>query len=102
MPITVRLEPTLEDALDRYCAAEGVTRSLVVQESLARYLAPSANAADAAPTAPDAVSRNLKAFQQAGLIGCIQRADGDAPRGPADKAAVRAAARARLQRSTAA
>ena len=23
MPITVRLEPTLEDALDRYCAAEG-------------------------------------------------------------------------------
>lgn len=37
-PISVRLEPELETALDEYCARSGVTRSHAVQEGLAQYL----------------------------------------------------------------
>ena len=38
MTLTVRLDPALESALDRHCADRGVSKSLVVQESLAIYL----------------------------------------------------------------
>ncbi len=38
MTLTVRLPGDLEATLDRYCAATGKTRSLVVNESLAAYL----------------------------------------------------------------
>ena len=38
MTLTVRLDDTLEAALERHCAATGATKSVVVQESLARYL----------------------------------------------------------------
>jgi predicted DNA-binding protein len=36
--LSVRLDPELAAALDRHCAQAGVTRSLVVQESVAQYL----------------------------------------------------------------
>ncbi len=36
--LSVRLDPELAAALDRHCAQTGVTRSLVVQESVAQYL----------------------------------------------------------------
>ena len=38
MTLTVRLDHTLESALERYCADTGATKSLVVQQSLAAYL----------------------------------------------------------------
>ena len=38
MTLTVRLDSAVESALERYCAERGVTKSLVVQESLAVYL----------------------------------------------------------------
>jgi hypothetical protein len=37
-PLSVRLEPGLEAALDAYCARAGITRSHAVQEGLAQYL----------------------------------------------------------------
>jgi predicted transcriptional regulator len=76
MTLTVRLDTTIESALASYCAERGVTKSLVVQESLAAYLLDAASAkakANAAAagrgraTAP--VSANYKAFADAGLIG---------------------------------
>jgi predicted DNA-binding protein len=36
--LSVRLDPELAEALDRHCADAGMTRSLVVQESVAQYL----------------------------------------------------------------
>ena len=38
MTLTVRLDDTLESALEQHCASHGVTKSRVVQESLAAYL----------------------------------------------------------------
>lgn len=38
-PLSVRLDPGLEAALDEYCARAGVTRSYAVQEGIAQYLA---------------------------------------------------------------
>lgn len=35
MTLTVRLDDALDSALQRYCLQHGVTKSLVVQESLA-------------------------------------------------------------------
>jgi hypothetical protein len=74
MTLTVRLDTTLESALDSYCAERGVTKSLVVQESLAAYLLDAASAkANAAAAghgrAAAPVSDNYKAFADAGLIG---------------------------------
>jgi predicted transcriptional regulator len=88
MTLTVRLDDTLESALTRYCAERGVTKSLVVQECLAKYLidAPAragrggASRGSAEPTA----SATYRAFADAGLIGCV------AGGGGADKATVRA------------
>lgn len=44
MTLTVRLPGDLEENLDRYCAASGKTKSWVVNESLAAYLASQAPA----------------------------------------------------------
>ncbi|MBC7831735.1 MAG: hypothetical protein H7Y62_06930 [Hyphomicrobium sp.] len=89
MTLTVRLDSTIEDALERHCAERGVTKSLVVQESLAAYLLDTASAkarADAGRPAKSgaSVSANYKAFADAGLIGGVALGRG------ADKAAVRA------------
>jgi predicted transcriptional regulator len=90
MTLTVRLDATLQAALERYCADTGATKSLVVQESLARYLlaeqgqtAGSGGTGTAAQAAAP-VSANYRAFQEAGLIGGVALGQG------ADKAAVRA------------
>ena len=89
MTLTVRLDAATESALERYCAERGVTKSLVVQESLAVYLIARQGASRAEPvegsrSPPPPVSANYKAFADAGLIGCI--ASGRS----ADKAGVRA------------
>ncbi len=82
MTLTVRLDPPLEAALERYCTSTGVTKSLVVQESLARYLvaeqAQQVGRSVVDVTAPAPVSANFLAFQEAGLVGAValgQRAD---------------------------
>lgn len=36
--LSVRLDPALAEALDRYCEASGATRSHVVQQGVAQYL----------------------------------------------------------------
>lgn len=93
MTLTVRLDTTLEAALAHYCTERGVTRSLVVQESLAAYLlaghrAPGAMLAGATGAA---ASANHRAFADAGLIGALATGGGSA-----DKQAVRAQVMARL------
>jgi predicted transcriptional regulator len=94
--LTVRLDNAVESALERHCAERGVTKSAVVQESLAAYLW-----SDGAQskTADDkrALSAVFEAFQQAGLIGA-----GELGGASADKNAVRARAMQRIRRSTAA
>ena len=87
MTLTVRLDTTLEAALDRYCAERGVTRSLVVQESLAAYLLAGNRAPGAASACAAGVgaSANYRAFADAGLIGAVTLGGGSA-----DKQAVRA------------
>jgi hypothetical protein len=89
MTLTVRLDAATESALARYCAERGVTKSLVVQESLAVYLIARQGSSAAEPVEGGKspvrpVSANYKAFADAGLIGCI--ASGQA----ADKAGVHA------------
>lgn len=98
MTLTVRLDDTLASALERYCAATGATKSLVVQESLARYLLADqakvarSRGAGAQPLAT--VSANYKAFADAGFIGA-----GELGGGSADKEAVRARAQQRIRRA---
>lgn len=87
MTLTVRLKPELESALELHCAVRGVTKSLLVQEVLAEYLAkPSRSKAGRVGTAetPAAPSAAYRAFEAAGFIGA-GRSDGR----PADKARVR-------------
>lgn len=94
MTLTVRLDPTLQAALDRYCTERGMTKTLAVQECLAQYLvakAPGVSGKAGAKVAATAASANLRAFADAGLIGAV--AGGSAP---ADKTAVRARVRQRL------
>jgi hypothetical protein len=73
--IARRLDPPLEAALERYCSSTGVTESLVVQESLARYLvaeqAQQVGRCVVDATAPAPVSANFRAFQEAGLVGAV-------------------------------
>lgn len=85
MTLTVRLDTTLESALERYCTERGVTKSLVVQESLAAYLLARAPGSGDAATQPSArePSANYRAFLDAGLVGGVAIGRG------ADKAAVR-------------
>ena len=98
MTLTVRLGSALESALQRHCEALGVTKSHVVQESLAAYLltaAPTGAAGSSGqPTMPDSI--NYRAFAAAGLVGVIAEGSG------AGKAQVRArvAARARASERT--
>jgi len=95
MTLTVRLQPDLESALELHCAERGVTKSLVVQQVLAEYLAqPGTKRAArgaAAPAQAAEPSANYRAFEALGLIGCV------AGVGPADKAGVRAAFRRRFE-----
>jgi hypothetical protein len=88
MTLTVRLDTALESALERYCAERGVSKSLVVQESLATYLladpARSAKASERSADKKPPVSANYRAFAEAGLIGGVALGQG------ADKQAVRA------------
>ena len=97
MTLTVRLDETLQVALERYCTATGSSKSLVVQESLAVYLLGDAQAA-AAKAAPAtgntaAPSPLFRAFAEAGLMGCCELG------GPsAVKAVVRAKAMQRIRR----
>jgi predicted transcriptional regulator len=97
MTITVRLDPALATALNEVCAAQGVTKSLVVQEALTAYLARPASTTAAGQKQRPANSANLQAFAEAGLVGCTAGAGG-----VTDKVAVRAAALARLDRKPAA
>jgi hypothetical protein len=94
MTLTVRLDETLAAALDRYCTATGATKSLVVQESLARYLLASQSdpGEDGRGGAAQRVapSRNYRAFEAAGLIGCVALGREQGIQQGADKAAVRA------------
>ena len=72
MTLTVRLKPDVESALELHCAERGVTKSLVVQEVLAEYLArpPSRKRQPApVPGLPDKPSANYLAFERLGLIG---------------------------------
>ena len=73
MTLTVRLDPTLESALERYCTERGATKSLVVQESLAAYLLADKRPVGAASgLAADAgASANYRAFLDAGLLGAV-------------------------------
>ncbi len=87
MPLTVRLDKTLEHALERYCTENGVNKSLVVQESLGQYLV-QRQAEKLSTKAMQASSPALRAFEAAGLLGTAQG------EGKATKAGVRAAVRA--------
>ncbi len=73
MTLTVRLKPDIESALALHCAERGVTKSLVVQEVLADYLArPVAGRRASAPNGPARAiepSANHRAFEALGLIG---------------------------------
>ena len=99
MTLTVRLDSAVESALERYCTDRGVTKSLVVQESLAVYLlakqaTPATELAQAHAKPAAEVSANYKAFADAGFIG-----GGELGGGSADKAAVRARAMQRIRRN---
>lgn len=82
MTLTVRLDPHLAAALERYCAEQGLTKSLVVQQSLTAYL-PTPESPAGASRAGATVSDNYRAFAEAGLIGAVSLGHG------ADKAGVR-------------
>ncbi|MBS0449062.1 MAG: hypothetical protein JSR59_24325 [Proteobacteria bacterium] len=93
--MTVRLDVALASALERYCVDRGVTKSLVVQESLAVYLSnPAAAGRDVPGRQPAAVSPLFKTFEAAGLVGT-----GLGGGTSADKSAVRARAVQRIRRS---
>lgn len=88
MTLTVRLDEVLESALERYCSQTGVTKSLVVQQSLAAYLLDSrpqtGHSAPLRAGRQAQVSANYRAFESAGLIGSVALGSG------AGKSAVRA------------
>lgn len=92
MTLTVRLQPALESALELHCAERGVSKSLVVQEVLAEYLArPQQRRARSATATATEPSANYRAFEALGLIGA-----GDLGGHSADKARVREVIGARL------
>jgi hypothetical protein len=107
MTLTVRLDATLEAALESHCLATGTAKSLVVRESLAHYLlahkAPAAlptkggKGGKGASGQPPEPSANFRAFAEAGLIGAAELGGQSA-----DKATVRARAMQRIRRSQAA
>ncbi|HSV36020.1 MAG TPA: hypothetical protein VLI46_10715 [Ramlibacter sp.] len=95
MTLTVRLSEPLDKALDTFAASHGLTKSHVVQQALAEYLAHAAASAPATEQAGHVgVSANYAAFQRAGLIGCVQLGGSSAT-----KDVVRQRIAARLKRS---
>ena len=102
MTLTVRLDGTLESTLTRYCAQRGVSKSLVVQESLAVYLLSAATDTgkpiSGQPRAASAFSANFRSFAAAGLVGA-GALGGTLGGKSADKAAVRARAQQRLRKT---
>ena len=92
MTLTVRLTHTLEQALDEFSAANGLTKSHVVQEALAGYLA--RHSEQKAPAGEGPISANYAAFKRLGLIGAVSGMDNAS----ATKEVVRARAVARLKR----
>lgn len=94
MTLTVRLDPTLATALDRYCADTGTSKSHVVQESLAAYLIGASQPAVTRDAKDGGLpSPAFQAFADAGLVGAVDLA----LTGSADKAAVRARVMGRAQ-----
>jgi hypothetical protein len=97
MTLTVRLDPTLESALERHCVNTGASKSHVVHESLAAYLmAARPSTVPIAGVDPVSPSPAFCAFADAGLVGGVALAAPDGARS-ADKAAVRAQVAARAQ-----
>jgi predicted transcriptional regulator len=94
MTLTVRLDSAIESALERHCAERGVSKSIVVQESLAAYLWGEASAHGTKIDARNSIGPVFLAFQHAGLVGT-----GTLGGASADKAAVRALATKRARRS---
>jgi hypothetical protein len=96
---SVRLLPEVEESLASYCAQAGVSKSHVLQEALAEYLAkPERRVQRAGGRSAQAVgSPVFQSFQVAALIGRGKTSPGAHAPGSADKATVRAVARARLQ-----
>ncbi|MEO7393153.1 MAG: ribbon-helix-helix domain-containing protein [Ramlibacter sp.] len=92
MTLTVRLPQTLEQALGEYSASNGLTKSHVVQEALADYLARTGKQKQVAPE--NGVSANYAAFKRLGLIGCVRGMTGES----ATKDVVRKRAIERLTR----
>jgi hypothetical protein len=87
MTLTVRLKPELETALERHCAERGVSKSLVVQEVLAEYLARAVRRgkrSEPEQQMPAKPSANYLAFEAAGFIGA-----GALDSRPTDKARMR-------------
>ena len=73
MTLTVRLDDTLEAALELHCAERGVSKSLVVQESLAKYLLDQrSKALGAGRPGRKKPGAAYLAFEKAGLIGCVE------------------------------
>jgi predicted transcriptional regulator len=69
MTLTVRLPHPLEDALEEFSASHGLTKSHVVQEALAEYLARGQR--EKKGVAARELSANYRALKKAGLIGCV-------------------------------
>lgn len=95
MPLTVRLDTTIEAALERHCAERGLTKSAVVQRSLSEYLWRDSTVGKRQGP-PREVSATFVAFARAGVIGA-----GELGGASATKAAVRERATRRIRRSTA-
>jgi hypothetical protein len=68
MTLTVRLATAVESALERHCSERGVSKSAVVQESLAAYLWGDATQTKSVDT-NDGPSAVFEVFRRAGLIG---------------------------------
>lgn len=102
MTLTVRLDPTLEGALERHCADTGASKSDVVHESLSAYLLNGASSSlPVAGHGKPVTSAGFQAFAEAGLVGSIALAPagGTGTASSADKAAVRAQVAARERAS---
>jgi predicted transcriptional regulator len=97
MTLTIRLDSAVEVALERHCAERGMTKSAVVQESLAKYLWSENDTMSKAAAGKCVVSPAFEAFQKAGLVG-----SGELNSASADKAAVRARAMQLIRRAKAA
>ncbi len=94
MTLTVRLDSAIESALERHCAEQGMTKSAVVQESLAAFLWGGA-VPGKVTVETRAASPLFESFRRAGLVGA-----GELGVGSADTTAVRALAMQRIRRST--